>query len=142
MLLSIILPCYNVERFIADTLKMLVEQILACDNKDEFEIIAVNDGSGDKTEEIIFEFAERYSFIKAISQENKGVSVARNVGFENASGKYIYFMDSDDAIADGTLDFWRGILREKKNCNIYAFGYKSLMDSKEKNMFSEDTTSK
>lgn len=132
MLLSIILPCYNAERFVANTLKMLVEQIFACANKEEFEIIAVNDGSSDKTEEIIFEFAERYYFVKAISQENKGVSVARNVGLENATGKYIYFMDSDDTLADGTIDFWRGILHEKKNCNMYAFGYKSLMGSKEK----------
>lgn len=132
MLLSIILPCYNVERFITNTLNMLVEQILACANKNEFEIIAVNDGSGDKTRKIIFEFAERYSFIKAVTQENKGVSVARNVGLKNATGKYIYFMDSDDAIAGETLDFWRGVLHEKKNCNMYAFGYKSIMDGKEK----------
>ena len=132
MLLSIILPCYNVERFITNTLNMLVEQILACANKNEFEIIAVNDGSSDKTGEIIFEFAKRHYFIKAITQENKGVSFARNVGLENATGKYIYFMDSDDAVAGGTLDFWRDVLHKKKNCNIYAFGYKSVMGGKEK----------
>ena len=127
MLLSIILPCYNVERFIANTLNMLISQDLY-----DCEIIVVNDGSKDDTLRIAKEIAEKVSCIKVINQENKGVSVARNVGLENATGKYIYFMDSDDAIAGGTLDFWRGVLHEKRDCNIYAFGYKSVMGGKEK----------
>ena len=127
MLLSIILPCYNVERFITNTLNMLISQDLY-----DCEIIVVNDGSKDDTLRIAKEIAEKVSCIKLINQENKGVSVARNVGLENATGKYIYFMDSDDAVAGGTLDFWRDVLHKKKNCNIYAFGYKSVMGGKEK----------
>ncbi len=127
MLLSIIIPAYNVERFIARTLNTFISQ-----NLEDCEIIVVNDGSQDKTLEIAEQIAKKEPRIKVINQENKGVSVARNVGLENASGKYIYFMDSDDTIADVTLDFWRNLLAEKKNCNIYAFGYKTLSDKKEK----------
>lgn len=126
-LLSIIIPAYNVERFIARTLNTFISQ-----NLDDCEIIVVNDGSKDKTLEITEKIAKQESRIKVINQENKGVSVARNVGLENASGKFIYFMDSDDTISDGTLDFWRNLLAEDKNCNIYAFGYKSLIGEKEK----------
>ena len=127
ILLSIIIPAYNVERFIARTLNTFISQ-----NLEDCEIIVVNDGSKDKTFEIAEQIAKNESRIKVINQENKGVSVARNVGLENASGKYIYFMDSDDTIADGTLDFWRNLLVEDKNCNIYAFGYKTLTGKKEK----------
>ena len=127
MLLSIIIPAYNVDRFIALTLNTFISQ-----NLEDCEIIVVNDGSKDKTLEIVEQIAKNESRIKVINQENKGVSVARNVGLENASGKFIYFMDSDDTIADGTLDFWRNLLAEHKNCNIYAFGYKTSTGEKEK----------
>lgn len=127
MFLSIIIPAYNVEHFIARTLNTFISQ-----NLEECEIIVVNDGSKDKTLEIAEQIAKQESRIKVINQENKGVSVARNVGLENASGKYIYFMDSDDTIADATLDFWRSLLNENKNYNIYAFGYKTLTGEKEK----------
>ena len=127
MLLSIIIPAYNVERFIARTLGTFISQ-----NLKDCEIIVVNDGSKDRTLEIAEQIAKKESCIKVINQENKGVSVARNVGLKNASGKYIYFMDSDDTIADGTLDFWRNLLNQNKNCNVYAFGYKALTGNKEK----------
>ena len=127
MLLSIIIPAYNVERFIARTLGTFISQ-----NLKDCEIIVVNDGSKDRTLEIAEQIAKKESCIKVINQENKGVSVARNLGLKNASGKYIYFMDSDDTIADGTLDFWRNLLNQNKNCNVYAFGYKALTGNKEK----------
>ena len=127
ILLSIIIPAYNMERFIARTLEMLISQnLLDC------EVVVVNDGSKDKTFEIAKRVAEKESRIKVISQENKGVSVARNVGMENAVGKYIYFMDADDTLTDGTLDFWRKLLCEKPNFKMYGFGYKSISTGKEK----------
>lgn len=127
ILLSIIIPAYNVERFISRTLEMLISQ-----NLDECEVIVVNDGSKDKTLEIARDVAKKDFRIKVLTQENKGVSVARNVGMENAKGKYIYFMDSDDTLTDGTLDFWRNILHEKSELKIYGFGYKSISSKKEK----------
>ena len=127
ILLSIIIPSYNVERFIERTLELLILQ-----NLDECEVIVVNDGSSDKTFEIARDVAKKDSHIKVLTQENKGVSVARNVGMEKAIGKYIYFMDSDDTLTDGTLDFWRKILHEKPNLKMYGFGYKSISGGKEK----------
>lgn len=133
MLLSIIIPAYNVEHFIARTLEMLISQ-----NLDDCEVIVVNDGSKDKTLEIAQKVAEKDSRINVFTQENKGVSVARNLGIQNASGKYIFFMDSDDTLTDGTLDFWRNILREKPNLKMYGFGYKSVSDGKEKKYVYKD----
>ncbi len=124
ILLSIIIPAYNVERFISRTLEMLISQ-----NLDGCEVIVVNDGSKDNTLEIAKNIAQKDSRIKVVSQENKGVSVARNVGMEHASGKYIYFMDSDDTLTGGTLDFWRELLHENSNLKMYGFGYKSVSEN-------------
>lgn len=125
MLLSIIIPCYNSSKFIASTLDMLINQ-----NLSNCEVIIVNDGSTDNTSEIIHTYSEIYSCIKIVDKENEGVSIARNIGLEIASGEYIYFLDSDDTIADGTLDFYRKILTTYRNLDIYCFGYISIQNGK------------
>ena len=88
---SIIVPAYNVEGYIEDCLNSLIKQTLQ-----EIEIIVINDGSTDKTGEIIAKFAKKDSRIIAITQENKGLSGARNTGLEIVKGEYIGFVDSDD----------------------------------------------
>lgn len=133
ILLSIIIPAYNVERFITRTLEMLISQ-----NLDECEVIVVNDGSKDKTLEIAQKIAEKDSHIKVFTQENKGVSVARNAGMQKASGKFIYFMDSDDMLTEETLEFWRKLLHEKPDLKMYGFGYKSISGGKEKKYVYKD----
>ena len=94
--LSIIVPAYNVEKYISRCLNSLVEQDLATD---EYEIIVINDGSSDKTSEIVAEYARKYVQIRFYSQENKGVSTARNKGLVLARGEYVCFVDSDDFLA-------------------------------------------
>ena len=86
---SIIVPAYNVEQYISKCLKSLISQTLK-----EIEIIVVNDGSTDGTEQIIRTFTD--DRIILINQENYGPSVARNVALEVAKGDYIGFVDSDD----------------------------------------------
>ncbi len=97
MKISVIIPVYNGEKYIAQCL----ENIL-CQTYKELEIIVVNDGSTDKTAEI----ASTYP-VKLINQENSGVSVARNAGIDFATGDYIHFMDADDLIC---LDFYEKML--------------------------------
>lgn len=123
--LSIIIPCYNSERFISSTLNMLIDQ-----NLSDCEVIVVNDGSVDKTKNIVEEYVKSNSSIKLINQINKGVSCARNVGLKEASGKFIYFLDSDDTLVPGTLDFFRQILSENESCNIFCFGYQTNYNGK------------
>jgi len=124
-LFSIIIPAYNSERFIGDTLSMLVSQGL-----EDCEVIAVNDGSTDNTEIICAGYAKKYPNIRLISTDNCGVSAARNAGLQAAAGKYIYFLDSDDALAPESLDFFKSAVRQYKEMDMYAFGYESRQNGR------------
>ncbi|MDN5396283.1 MAG: glycosyltransferase [Chryseobacterium sp.] len=96
MMVSIIVPVYNVENYLAKCLDSLVNQSLQT-----IEIIVVDDGSKDGSGLIIEEYARNFpDKIKAFSKENGGLSDARNFGLEKASGKYIGFVDSDDYVTE------------------------------------------
>lgn len=98
--LSVIIPVYNVEKYIETCVECIYHQGIA---QDEFEVILINDGSTDHSLEIIHGLAEKYHNISIINQENQGPSEARNKGIKIAKGEYIHFMDSDDIVLDGTL---------------------------------------
>ena len=93
-ILSIIFPVYNVEAYLNESLSSILSQ----DFKD-FELIAVNDGSTDNSLSILERYQSLDARLRIISQENKGLSSARNLGLKNARGKYIGFVDSDDMIS-------------------------------------------
>ena len=91
-MVSVIIPLYNVEAYIKSCLISLENQSFK-----DFEVIVVNDGSPDRSAEIVSEYIKSSSLdIKLINQENSGVSSARNKGIEHAAGEYICFIDSDD----------------------------------------------
>lgn len=96
--LSVIIPAYNVEDYIGQSLKSILDMQMS----DEAEVIIINDGSTDNTLDVIKEFIiknEKLPFeIHLIDQKNAGLSTARNNGLEMAQGEYLYFMDSDDII--------------------------------------------
>lgn len=92
---SIILPIYNVAPYLDETFQSILHQSLK-----DIEILAVNDGSTDNSEDIIKKYAEQDERIRYYYQENQGQSVARNLALQHASGKYIYMMDSDDVLGD------------------------------------------
>lgn len=92
---SVILPVYNVAPYLDETFASLLSQTLQ-----EIEIIAVNDGSMDNSEDIIKKYAQQDARISYFSQENQGQSVARNLALQHAKGEYIYMMDSDDVLAN------------------------------------------
>ncbi len=100
--LSIIIPVYNSEK----TIKKCIESVLKQKNND-IEIVIINDGSTDNSENIIKEYIEKYQeIISYYKKENTGVADTRNYGIKKAKGKYIMFLDSDDFIAD---DFYNTI---------------------------------
>ena len=99
MILSVIIPLFNSEEFIGDTLNSLYRQGLAIS---DFEIIVINDGSTDNSIDIVERFIKRYANIKLFSQPNSGVSSARNRGLEMSCGKYVHFLDSDDMMEDNS----------------------------------------
>lgn len=100
MKLSIIVPVYNVEKYVARCLDSLLNQGLS---EDDYEIICVNDGSTDHSLQICQQYESEHKNIHVYSQENQGVSAARNFGLEKASAEAVCFADSDDTIVPGGL---------------------------------------
>ena len=91
--ISVIVPVYNTEKYLNECLNSAENQTLK-----NIEIVCINDGSTDRSLEILKEHANKDSRIKVISQENKGLSSARNAGMRSAKGKYIALLDSDDVL--------------------------------------------
>ena len=94
MKISVIVPVYNVSEYLSKCLDSILGQTFK-----SIEIIVVNDGSTDNSEEIVKEYQNRYMNIKYFYKENGGLSSARNYGLEYASGEYVAFIDSDDFIS-------------------------------------------
>jgi len=90
---SVIMPIYNVASYLEEAFDSILNQSLK-----EVEIIAVNDGSTDNSEEIIKKYQQKDKRIISFSQKNQGQSVARNLALQHATGEYIYMMDSDDVL--------------------------------------------
>lgn len=97
--ISIIVPVYNVEKYIDKCLKSLVNQTLK-----DIEIIVVNDGSPDNSQKIIDKYVKKYKNIKSFIKKNGGISDARNYGIKQAKGDYIAFVDSDDYIDEKMME--------------------------------------
>lgn len=97
--ISIIIPVYNVEKYLHECLDSIINQTFT-----DIEIICVDDGSTDKSSEILEEYEQKDKRFTVISQPNKGVSAARNRGMQQAKGKYIMFVDSDDWLAHNACE--------------------------------------
>jgi len=115
--ISIIVPVYNVEKYLRRCLDSLVMQTL-----DDLEILIINDGSPDNSGSIIAEYAAKYPQIRAFRKENGGIASVRNFGLAHATGEYIGFLDSDD-YADLTMYEKLYNLAEKEQCDIACCGY-------------------
>lgn len=124
MKLSIVIPVFNVEKYLSRCLDSIVDQEL---DVDEHEILVVIDGSPDNSRSIANEYARRYSQIKVINQPNLGVSGARNTGINRASGKYLYFIDPDDYLERKVLNKLLTIAEDKK---LDFFGFDAVRTSK------------
>jgi len=116
--ITIILPVYNVEKYLPQCLDSIINQTFK-----DFECICVNDGSKDSSLSILQEYASRDKRIKIINQKNGGSSVARNTGIKNVNTKYITFIDSDDWIAENYLEILYNKI-EETNADIVRASYK------------------
>lgn len=114
MRISLILPVYNVELYLARCLDSCLSQDLP---SNEYEVIVVNDGSKDKSKEIAELYSCKNINIKIIDKQNGGLSDARNSGLKHAKGEYVWFIDSDDYIAPNSLG---GIVKELTNNKLDA----------------------
>lgn len=99
MLFSVIIPVYNAAEYIENSASSVLS-----DPGQDFELILVDDGSRDESADLCDKLAKNDSRVQAIHQENAGPGAARNAGLESATGEYVLFVDSDDALAPGALD--------------------------------------
>lgn len=115
---TVIIPCYNVEHYVAECLDSMLNQ----NTSYNVEIITIDDGSTDNTAEILRQYSTRMTNFRIISQCNKGLSGARNTGIREARGKYLIFIDSDDYV---TSDYIDCLLKKafSKDADIVATGY-------------------
>lgn len=126
MKLSIIVPVYNVEKYIKTCLDSIVNQINV--GYDNYEVIVVNDGSPDNSLSIINNYEWKGCNHTIISQNNKGLSGARNVGLECAVGDYVWFVDSDDYISTQALSIVTPFLHSVEIINL---AYREVRDGRE-----------
>lgn len=117
MEISFVIPVYNSEKSIGKCLDSILKN-----NCNEIEVICVNDGSTDKSLDILYEYANIYNYIRVISKENEGPFIARKIGIEYATKKYVTFVDSDDWIEDTYLSKVENIINHK-DIDILAFQY-------------------
>ncbi|MDO4380618.1 MAG: glycosyltransferase family 2 protein, partial [Clostridia bacterium] len=122
---SVIVPVYNAKAYLEECLNSLVGQTI---KKSEMQVVLVNDGSTDESEEICKKFCEKYDFFDYYYIENSGVSVARNFGIKKSVGKYIMYLDSDDqltsASVESIVDFFDGVYDEVDLVTYYIQPYK------------------
>ena len=113
--ISIIIPVYNVERYLPVCLESIVQQFM-----DDYEVILVDDGSTDSSGAICNEYADRHPQFHVIHQQNQGISAARNAGVVESKGKYLLFLDSDDFLVPNSLSKLLE-LANKNNLDVLGF---------------------
>lgn len=128
---SLILPVYNVESYLEQCIASCESQDIP---KEEYELIAINDGSTDASLHILSDLAAKHSNLKVISQSNVGLSGARNAGLQLARGEYIWFIDSDDVIKEDVLsDIYNKL--KLNDLDAIHIGYQKICNSGEFNTF-------
>ena len=123
--ISVIIPIFNVEEYLEDTLNCLLNQTII----EDMEILMIDDGSTDNSRYIIEKYALDYDNFHAFHQENQGPSKSRNLGISLAKGEYIQFLDSDDYISpDGYESLYE--LAKRNDSDIASVGVFSNLSSK------------
>lgn len=118
-LVSVIVPVYNVEKYLEECLNSIVTQ-----NYAHLEIILVDDGSTDSSSHICDKFAKKDNRIEVIHKKNGGLSDARNIGLKRAKGEYILFVDSDDVISNNMiLELYNSIIQENADISVCSFDH-------------------
>lgn len=134
--ISVIVSMYNIEEFVEECVKSLVNQTLK-----DIEIILVNDGSSDGTYDIAQRFSNLYSHVQVINKANGGLSSARNAGLSKAKGEYVAFVDGDDYVLPNMFEIMYENAR-KNNADMVMVGYMRLLEDGTLNFDREMTEQK
>ncbi|MCC8057944.1 glycosyltransferase [Cloacibacillus sp.] len=130
VLLSIIIPAYNVELYIKECLDSIFYS-LTVESACLVEVIVINDGSQDRTTDILEQYDSRHCVFRVINQSNKGLSYARNIGINAARGKYLMFVDSDDYLVPDSLDKLITFLSVNENVDIVEYDFYEFVSADE-----------
>ena len=130
-LVSVIVPCYNYGRFIAETLKSLQNQTLQ-----NWECVVVDDGSTDNSAEVVQKFVESDPRVRYVYQQNQGLPAARNTGIRATTGKYIQFLDSDDLLQSDKLQHHTAYLEAHAEVELVYGGLRYFYDGTSELIFS------
>ena len=143
--ISIIIPIYNMEKTLKNTLNSIINQTMDFNN---IEVIMVNDCSTDNSKQIMDEYSQKYDNFKSINlNENNGSpAIARNIGIENASAEYIQFLDADDTLVETACDFLYDMIIEENVDLVSGYLYEIDYNNKvkinvyewEKNIFNDN----
>lgn len=128
MLVSIIVPVYNTEKYLDECIQSILDQTYS-----NFELLLINDGSSDRSGEICDKYALKDERIKVFHQKNEGVSTARNLGLDHATGEWITFVDSDDYIGQDYISEFVKLEREE---NIIYLNTTKIINGNKTNIFS------
>lgn len=118
-LITVIVPVYNIEKYLAGCIESIIGQTYS-----NLEILLVNDGSTDSSEDIMREYAHSDNRIVCISKKNGGPSSARNAGLEAANGEYVIFVDSDDVLEEGMIEYLYHMMSE--DVDVAVCGYHNI----------------
>lgn len=130
MMFSLILPVYNVEKYISACVESCCRQRDI--GYDEYEIILVDDNTPDHSIDVAISVLEKYPGVnyRIVRRPNGGLSAARNTGFANASGDYVWFIDSDDYIAEEALSVLKNAVISHRGVEVVSFGYYVKYDNR------------
>ena len=125
MKLTIGIPVYNGEKYISRCIDSILKEYEKAKENIKLELLIVNDGSKDNSKTILKEYSEKISQIKVITQTNSGLAHVRRVILEEASGDYLWFVDVDDEIDEGAIEFIANQKLEEVNIFDYRVGYEN-----------------
>ncbi|MGB3775500.1 MAG: glycosyltransferase [Leeuwenhoekiella sp.] len=123
MMLSIVVPVYNGEKYLERCVDSLLNQNI---NETDYEILLINDGSKDDSLKIATAYAQKYEQVDVIDQKNIGLGATRNVGIQKAKGDYLYFIDVDDYLAAGML---QTVMEQALKYELQIITFKTLLVS-------------
>ena len=124
--ISVIIPVYNVEKYLSECLDSIINQTLR-----EIEVICVNDGSTDSSLSILKEYSSKDNRVKIIDKKNEGQGYARKVGLDIAKGEYILFCDSDDKYSSNNVfeNLYKAIKKNNSDLMCFSFEYGNKKNS-------------
>ncbi|MEL5449051.1 glycosyltransferase family 2 protein [Serratia bockelmannii] len=122
--LTIVIPVYNVENYVFEAVQSVINL-----NPRPAQVVIINDGSTDKSLDILNSEFAKYEFVEIHSTKNNGLGVARNIGTSFARCKYVYYFDSDDLLDPGLTAKFSMVLNETPDLELFVFSAKSFYDS-------------